>query len=75
MTITELDVTRFMMTRHDVINLVFFAFENAKRGDLFVQKPLAATILDLAKTLAVYWIIILTIPHRMDIDERITTRT
>jgi UDP-glucose 4-epimerase len=51
LTITEPDMTRFMMTLHDAINLVVFAFENANPGDLFVQKAPAATILDLTKAL------------------------
>lgn len=51
LTITEPDMTRFMMTLHDAINLVVFAFENANPGDLFVQKAPAATIIDLATAL------------------------
>ncbi len=43
-TITNKDMTRFMMTLDDAVNLVLFAFENGKNGDLFVQKSPAATI-------------------------------
>jgi UDP-glucose 4-epimerase len=43
-TITNPDMTRFMMTLEDAVNLVLFAFEHGKQGDLFVQKAPAATI-------------------------------
>ncbi len=48
MTITEPDMTRFMMTLDESVNLVLFAFKNAEPGDIFVQKAPAATILTLA---------------------------
>ena len=48
-TITNPDMTRFMMTLEDAVNLVLFAFEHGKQGDLFVQKAPAATIEVLAK--------------------------
>lgn len=48
MTVTVPQMTRFMMSLDDAINLVLFAFENAAPGDLFVQKAPAATIIDLA---------------------------
>ena len=44
-------MTRFMMTLEDAVELVFFAFENCKPGDLFVQKAPAATIEILAQAL------------------------
>lgn len=44
LTITDPEMTRFMMTIDDAVNLVLFAFENGKNGDLFVQKAPAATI-------------------------------
>jgi UDP-glucose 4-epimerase len=47
MTVTVPEMTRFMMSLDDAINLVLFAFENASPGDLFVQKAPAATIIDL----------------------------
>jgi UDP-glucose 4-epimerase len=43
-TITNPDMTRFMMTLEDAVDLVLFAFEHGKQGDLFVQKAPAATI-------------------------------
>ncbi|WP_305981822.1 polysaccharide biosynthesis protein [Roseivirga thermotolerans] len=51
LTITDPEMTRFMMTLEDAVDLVLFAFENANQGDLFVQKAPAATIELLAKTL------------------------
>jgi UDP-glucose 4-epimerase len=47
-TITDPNMTRFMMTLNDAVDLVVFAFKNATPGDLFVQKAPAATIIDLA---------------------------
>ena len=49
LTITNPDMTRFMMTLDDAVDLVLFAFENGKPGDLFVQKAPAATIQTLAE--------------------------
>jgi len=48
-TITNPDMTRFMMTLDDAVDLVLYAFENGEQGDLFVQKAPAATIDVLAK--------------------------
>lgn len=48
-TITDPNMTRFMMNLDEAIELVQFAFENANPGDLFIQKADAATIGDLAK--------------------------
>lgn len=48
LTVTEPDMTRFMMSLDDAVNLVLFAFQNAEPGDLFVQKAPAATIHNLA---------------------------
>ena len=50
-TITNPEMTRFMMTLDDAVNLVLFAFENGENGDLFVQKSPAATIRVLADAL------------------------
>lgn len=50
-TITDPDMTRFMMTLEDAVELVLFAFINGSNGDLFVQKSPASTIADLAKAL------------------------
>ncbi|MEE6186750.1 polysaccharide biosynthesis protein [Niabella digestorum] len=51
LTITDPGMTRFMMTLEDAVDLVLYAFENARQGDLFVQKAPAATIETLAKAL------------------------
>lgn len=50
-TITNPDMTRFLMDLNEAVDLVFFAFQNAKPGDLFVQKASASTIGDLAKAI------------------------
>jgi len=44
LTITNPNMTRFMMTLDDAVELVLFAFKNGRTGDLFVQKAPAATI-------------------------------
>jgi UDP-N-acetylglucosamine 4,6-dehydratase len=51
LTVTDPMMTRFMMSLDDSVNLVLFAFTNAKPGDIFVQKSPAATILTLATAL------------------------
>jgi UDP-N-acetylglucosamine 4,6-dehydratase len=51
LTITDPNMTRFMMTLEDAVDLVLYAFENANQGDLFVQKAPAASIEVLAKAL------------------------
>lgn len=51
LTITDPNMTRFMMTLEDAIDLVLYAFEHGQQGDLFVQKSPAATIETLAKAL------------------------
>ena len=48
LTITNPDMTRFMMSLPESVNLVLFAFANANPGDIFVQKSPAATIQTLA---------------------------
>jgi len=50
-TITNPEMTRFMMTLEDAVDLVMYAFENGNQGDLFVQKAPAATIDVLAKAI------------------------
>lgn len=50
-TITDPGMTRFMMTLDDAVDLVLYAFENGKNGDLFVQKAPAATLDVLAAAL------------------------
>jgi UDP-glucose 4-epimerase len=48
-TITNPDMTRFLMNLDEAVDLVKFAFEHAEPGDLFIQKADASTIGDLAK--------------------------
>lgn len=48
-TITDPNMTRFLMNLDEAVDLVSFAFEHANPGDLFIQKADAATIGDLAK--------------------------
>jgi UDP-glucose 4-epimerase len=50
-TITDPDMTRFMMTLDDAVDLVIYAFQHGKNGDLFVQKAPAATLKVLADAL------------------------
>jgi UDP-N-acetylglucosamine 4,6-dehydratase/5-epimerase len=50
-TITDPNMTRFMMTLDDAVDLVLYAFEHGKQGEIFVQKAPAATIEVLAKAL------------------------
>ena len=54
-TITDPNMTRYMMTLEDAVDLVLFAFENGKNGDLFVQKAPAASLVTLAKALTVLY--------------------
>jgi UDP-N-acetylglucosamine 4,6-dehydratase/5-epimerase len=51
LTITDPNMTRYMMTLEDAVDLVIFAFKNGNPGDIFVQKSPAATIEVLAKAL------------------------
>lgn len=48
-TVTDPNMTRFLMSLDEAVSLVTFAFENANPGDLFVQKSPASTIEDLAR--------------------------
>ncbi|MDB4770100.1 polysaccharide biosynthesis protein [Akkermansiaceae bacterium] len=50
-TITDPKMTRFLMSLDEAVELVLFAFENGKQGDLFVNKAPAGTISDLAQAL------------------------
>ena len=52
LTITDPNMTRFMMTLADAVDLVLFAFEHGSNGDMFVQKAPAATVEVLAKALS-----------------------
>lgn len=51
LTITDPNMTRFMMTLADAVDLVLYAFQHGNNGDLFVQKAPAATVQTLAQTL------------------------
>lgn len=63
-TITDPDMTRFMMTLDDAVDLVLYAFENGTPGDIFVQKAPAATVLTLSKAL----VELLKVPdHKIDV--------
>ena len=48
LTITDPNMTRFLMSLDDAVDLVLYAFSNARQGDIFVQKAPASTIMDLA---------------------------
>jgi UDP-glucose 4-epimerase len=50
-TITDPDMTRFMMSLEDAVELVLFAFQHGRAGDTFIQKAPAATIGQLARVL------------------------
>jgi len=50
-TITDSNMTRFLMSLDDAVELVLFAFENGNPGDLFVNKAPAGTVGDLAQAL------------------------
>ena len=50
-TVTNPDMTRFMMTLEDAVDLVLYAFEHGNSGDIFVQKSPASTIGELAATM------------------------
>ena len=63
-TITDPDMTRFMMTLDDAVDLVLYAFEHGMQGDIFVQKAPAATVLTLSKAL----VELLKVPdHKIDV--------
>ena len=51
LTLTDPNMTRFMMTLEDAVDLVLYAFEHANQGDLFVQKAPSATVGTLAHAL------------------------
>lgn len=48
LTVTDPNMTRFLMSLEDSVDLVFHAFLNGQQGDIFVQKAPASTVLDLA---------------------------
>jgi len=51
MTITDPNMTRFLMSLDESVDLVMYAFEHANPGDIFVQKAPASTIQDLARAM------------------------
>ena len=51
LTVTDPNMTRFLMSLDDAVSLVIYAFQNAKAGDIMVQKSPASTMGDLAKAL------------------------
>ncbi len=51
LTVTDPNMTRFLMSLEDSVDLVLHAFEHAKQGDIFVQKAPASTVEDLAQAL------------------------
>jgi len=51
LSITNPDMTRFMMSLNEAVDLVLFAFKNGDNGDIFIQKAPAATVKILAETL------------------------
>lgn len=51
LTVTDPNMTRYLMSLDDAVELVLFAFQNASPGDIFVQKAPASTIADLAQAL------------------------
>ena len=51
LTVTDFNMTRFMMTLEEAVNLVIFAFQNCNTGDIFVQKSPATTIANLIQAL------------------------
>ena len=51
LTVTDPNMTRFMMTLDDAVDLVIYAFQHGNNGDMFIQKSPASTIEDLAKAL------------------------
>lgn len=50
-TVTDPNMTRFMMTLENAVDLVLYAFQHGKNGDMFIQKSPASTIGDLAQAL------------------------
>jgi len=49
--VSQLNMTRFLMSLEDSVDLVLYAFEHGQQGDIFVQKAPASTVADLAQAL------------------------
>ena len=49
LTITDPNMTRFLMSLEDSVDLVLYAFEHGEQGDIFVQKAPSSTVADLAR--------------------------
>lgn len=78
-TVTDHKMTRFMMTLQDAVELVLFAFENGRPGDIFVQKSPSTTIGELAKAMIKIYnssqkIINIGIRHAEKIHETLLSR-
>jgi UDP-N-acetylglucosamine 4,6-dehydratase/5-epimerase len=78
-TITNPNMTRFLMNLDEAVDLVLFAFKNARQGDLFVQKSPASTIGDLAQAVKELFksdtkIKVIGIRHGEKADETLLTR-
>src|SRR5829696_7981922 len=53
LTVTDPNMTRFLMSLEDSVDLVVFAYQNASQGDIFVQKAPACTVQDLAEAVRI----------------------
>ena len=51
LTVTDPNMTRFLMSLEDSVDLVIYAYEHGKQGDIFVQKAAASTVADLAQAM------------------------
>ena len=79
LTVTDPNMTRFMMTLEDAVDLVLFAWQHGENGDLFIQKAPAATIETLAKAVIELYkssakIIVIGTRHGEKLYETLVTR-
>jgi UDP-glucose 4-epimerase len=51
LTVTDPNMTRFLMSLEDSVDLVLYAYEHGRQGDIFVQKAPASTVADLAQAI------------------------